>query len=177
VNCDNTLGLFSPLGLTNGAGLAEAGLRGRLNQRHRGAIRYMAISHQRRGHAHLETNDEMPETDIGALRRDRDRDGHRVSRFGVRPRAVSGLSVLTLALGSSDDDRSIAPFFPLSPLSFLVSDAVPILKKARSSAFRLRSPEKDDHRPALSLFPPTLPSPILSFSPLLFAPRHSNPSP
>jgi hypothetical protein len=51
---------------------------------------FQSSYHQRRGQAHLETNDETPETVIGAWRRDReiDRDGHRVSRFGVRPRAV-----------------------------------------------------------------------------------------
>ena len=41
------------------------------------------------------------------------------------PELSGWLGVLTLALGSSDDDRSLAPFFPLSPLLFLVSDAVP----------------------------------------------------
>ena len=74
--------------------------------------------------------------------------------------------------GSSDDDRSLAPFFPLSPLLFLLSDAAPVLKKARSSAFPPCSPENHDHRTALALFPPTLPSPVLSFS-SLFASGHS----
>ena len=41
------------------------------------------------------------------------------------PELSGWLGVLTLALGSSDDDRSLTPFFPLSPLLFLVSDAVP----------------------------------------------------
>src|SRR5713101_8243401 len=80
-------------------------------------------------------------------------------------------------MGSSDadddSDRSLAPFFPLSHLLFLLSDAAPILKKARSSAFPPRLPENNDYRPALALFPPTLPSPVLSFSPLLFASGHS----
>lgn len=101
-----------------------------------------------------------------------------IARFGIRPRAVRAwLSVFTLAVGSSDadDDRSLAPFFPLSHLPFLLSDTAPILKKARSSAFPPRSPENYDHRPAFALFPPTLPSPVLSFSPSLLASGHSTP--
>jgi hypothetical protein len=129
--------------------------------------------HQRRGQAHLDTNDETPET-YGIERGM----GNRVSRFGARPRAVRLVergSPLRVALGSSDDDRSLAPVFPLSPLLFLVSDAAFVLKKARSSALPPRSPENNDHRPALALFPPTLPSPVLSFSPFLFASGHSAP--
>lgn len=91
------------------------------------------------------------------------------------PELSGWLSVLTLALSSSDDDRSLAPFFPLSPLLFLLSDAAFVLKKARSSALPPRSPENNDYRPALALFPSTLPSPVLSFSPSLFASGHSTP--
>ena len=89
---------------------------------------------------------------------------------------LSNLSVAhARTAGSSDDDRSLTPFFPLSPLLFLVSDAAPVLKKARSSAFPPRSPENNDYRPALALFPPTLSSPVLSFSPALFASGQSTP--
>jgi hypothetical protein len=86
---------LSPLGLTITAGLAEelsevglarASWRQFASACEKGSI--PAGSHstyrQRRGQAHLERNDETPETIIGAWRRD----GHRVSRFGVRPRAV-----------------------------------------------------------------------------------------
>jgi hypothetical protein len=69
------------------------------------------------------TNDETPETDsapgegigigMGML--------YPVSVFA--PELSGWLSVLSLTLGSSDDDRSLAPFFPLSPLLFLLSDA------------------------------------------------------
>jgi hypothetical protein len=73
----------------------------------------------------LETNDETAETVNGAWRRDRYELGmgmlYPVSVFA--PELSGWLSVLTLALGSSDDDRSLAPFFPLSPLLFLLSDA------------------------------------------------------
>jgi hypothetical protein len=75
-----------------------------------------------------------PETDIGASGEGMITGmGDWVSRLGIRPRAVS-VAVHTLAVGSSDadDDRSLAPFFPLSHLLFLLSDAAPNLKKARS---------------------------------------------
>ena len=105
--------------------------------------------------------------------------GHCVSRFGIRPRAVRLVERVHArgAVGSSDtdDDRSLAPFFPLSHLLFPFSDAAPVLKKARSSAFPPRSPGNNDHRPAFALFPPTLPSPLLSFSPTLIASGHSTP--
>jgi hypothetical protein len=82
----------------------------------------------------LETNAETPETDHGAWRRIEMGMGmlYPVSVFA--PELSGWLSVLTLSLRSSDDDRSLAPFFPLSPLLFLVSDAAFVLKKARSSA-------------------------------------------
>ena len=145
MNCDrdNTWDSLSPLGLTNTAGLAEEVSEVGLLPEPLGVslpqhiisaldlIRHIVNGGDKRIWRRMT---KTPETDNGAWRRDRDRDGHRVSRFGVRPRAVSWLSVLTLSLGSSDDDRSLAPFFPLSPLLFLLSDAALILKKARSSA-------------------------------------------
>jgi hypothetical protein len=156
-------------------GELRAGLRGWLDPEALGAMfppdipaGFHSSYLRRRGQAHLETHNEMLETVIGAWRRAMDRDGYRVSRFGFRPRAVSWSSVLS-CWGSSDDDRSLAPFFPLSPLLFLFSDAVPILKKARSFVSPPRSPENHGYCPTLS-------SPILSFSPLLFASGHSAPS-
>jgi hypothetical protein len=133
---------LSPLGLTNTAGLAEELSEAGLCQSHWAPVCLSthiragshSSPHQRRGHAHLETNAETPETDHGAWRRIEMGMGmlYPVSVFA--PELSGWLSVLTLSLRSSDDDRSLAPFFPLSPLLFLVSDAAFVLKKARSSA-------------------------------------------
>jgi len=67
--------------------------------------------------------------------------------------------------------------FPFRPSYSSFQTPLSSLKKARSSVFPPRSPENLNHdcRPAFALFPPTLPSPVLSFLPPLFASGHSTP--
>ena len=133
--------------------------------------------HQRRGQAHLETNDETPEpSSAPPWRREREIGmgiAYPVSVFA--PELSACVDRLHARGGLIRRRRRSLPRSFLSPFALVIP---PFRHRSHpkegslASAFPPRLPENNDYRPALALF---FPSPILSLSSLLFASGHSTP--